>query len=207
MSLIALTYFFFCTQLQVDYHLLGHFLCVNFLHCIALKFILPHFQGTKLSFFINYYVPEHAEQDQIDAKWLRKKLISQRKHQIVGRSLIIMNKSIFETENFIFSVQDWFYFIHEHETCIFTLGFRHLWKYYIWCSFGEMKFDLTLKRSNILYIVTAPEKVVSVSDNFRITFDVKNIPCASSLEMPCWSNYLLSFRHLSERRFLLVVLS
>ena len=28
---------------------------------------------------------------------------------------------------------------------IFTRGYRHSWKYCSWCSFGEIKFDLTLK--------------------------------------------------------------
>ena len=44
--------------------------------------------------------PKHAEQDQIDTKWLRKKLVFWRE----SRSLIIVNKSIKETENLIFSV-------------------------------------------------------------------------------------------------------
>ena len=34
-----------------------------------------------------------------------------------------------------------------------TRGYCHSWKYMytFWCSFGEIKFDLTLKKSNILY--------------------------------------------------------
>ena len=32
------------------------------------------------------------------------------------------------------------------KTCIFTRGYSHSWKYCIWCSFGEIKFDLTLKK-------------------------------------------------------------
>ena len=47
--------------------------------------------------------PKHAEQDQIDAKWLRgKKLVFWRESWRVGRRLIIVNKSIKETENLIF---------------------------------------------------------------------------------------------------------
>ena len=58
---------------QADYHLLLHFLCVDFLPCIALKYIWPHYLGM---FSTQYYAPE-TEQDQIDTKWLGKKLISQ----------------------------------------------------------------------------------------------------------------------------------
>ena len=32
------------------------------------------------------------------------------------------------------------------KTCIFTRGYRHSWKYCFWCPFGEIKFDLTLKK-------------------------------------------------------------
>ena len=31
------------------------------------------------------------------------------------------------------------------KTCISTGDFRHSWKYCIWCSFGEIKFNLTEK--------------------------------------------------------------
>ena len=42
-------------------------------------------------FFTQYYAPEHAEQDKIDAKCLgKKKLISSRKSKR-GRNLIIEN--------------------------------------------------------------------------------------------------------------------
>ena len=34
------------------------------------------------------------------------------------------------------------------KTCIFTRGYRHSWKYCFWCPFGEIKFDLTLKKNN-----------------------------------------------------------
>ena len=52
-----------------------------------------------------YYAPENAEQDQIDVKWLGKKTnfpTCQRR----GRNLIIVNKSIKETENLICLAQD-----------------------------------------------------------------------------------------------------
>ena len=35
---------------------------------------------------------------------------------------------------------------------IFTSGFANREKNYFWCSFGEIKIDLTLKKSNILYM-------------------------------------------------------
>ena len=58
--------------------------------------------------FTQYYAPEHVEQDQTDTKWPGKELISQCKCRRVGRSLIIVNKKITETENliFFFLVQD-----------------------------------------------------------------------------------------------------
>ena len=32
------------------------------------------------------------------------------------------------------------------KTCIFTRGYRYSWKYCFWYPFGEIKFDLTLKK-------------------------------------------------------------
>ena len=66
----------------------------------------------------------------------------------VGRSLIIANKSTKETENliFFFSVRSNFISVMNTKTCIFTRGYRHSWKYCFWCPFGEIKFDLTLKK-------------------------------------------------------------
>ena len=53
-------------------------------------------------FCTQYYVPEHAEQDQIDANRLGQDIFSRRKCQRVGRNLINVDKSIPETENLIF---------------------------------------------------------------------------------------------------------
>ena len=47
---------------------------------------------------------KHAEQDEIDAKWLGKKLAFWRLSWRVGKNIIIANKSIKETENLSFSV-------------------------------------------------------------------------------------------------------
>ena len=51
--------------------------------------------------------PKHTEQDQIDAKWLGKKLVFWRESRRVGRSLIIVNKSIKETENLDILFHSW----------------------------------------------------------------------------------------------------
>ena len=51
-------------------------------------------------FCTQYYANNHAEQDQIDKKWIEKNLVSQRKYLIIGRSLIILNKSIKRTDIF-----------------------------------------------------------------------------------------------------------
>ena len=61
------------------------------------------------------------------------------------RSLIIVNKSIRETENLdFFTVRSNFISFMNTKTCIFTRGYRHSWKYCIWCLFGETKFILYL---------------------------------------------------------------
>ena len=53
----------------------------------------------------NTIPPKLAEKGQIDAKW-QEKLVFWRESRRVGRSLIIVNKGIKETENSIFSVYD-----------------------------------------------------------------------------------------------------
>ena len=51
--------------------------------------------------------PKHTEQDQIDAKWLGKKLVFLRASRRLGRSLIIVNKSIKKKQKiWIFSLSD-----------------------------------------------------------------------------------------------------
>ena len=50
-SLTALTYCFFCTRCQADYHWLRHFVYADVLRFIALNAIWPHFLGTKLCFY------------------------------------------------------------------------------------------------------------------------------------------------------------
>ena len=55
-------------------------------------------------FLPNIMPPKHAEQDQTDEKRLEIKLVFWRESRRVGKSLIIVNKSITETENLIFSV-------------------------------------------------------------------------------------------------------
>ena len=111
----------------------------------------------KTMFFTQYYAPEHTEQDQIDLKWLeKKKLIFPCKCWRVGRILIIANKSMKNRRFDFFSVGWNFNSLMNTKTCIFTSGYRHSWKYNIWCSFGEIKFDLTLKKSNcVLYLIRA----------------------------------------------------
>ena len=66
--------------------------------------------------------PKHTEQDQTDAKWLGKKLVFWRASRRVGRSLIIVNKSIKETENLdFFTVRSNFISLMKTKTCIFSL--------------------------------------------------------------------------------------
>ena len=122
------------------------------LHCF--KIYLASFSRYKTAFSTQCYAPQFTEEDQIDAKWLGKKLISWRKCGRVGRSLTIMNKSIKETEHLIFfSVRSNLISHINTKTCIFSRGYHLSWKYYIWCSFREKKFDLAWKKSNILYLL------------------------------------------------------
>ena len=76
----------------------------------------------------------------------RKKWVFWRESPRVGRSLILANKSIKETENLFFSVRFNFISLMNTKTCIFTRGYRHSWKYCFWCPLDEIKFDLTLKK-------------------------------------------------------------
>ena len=76
---------FFCTRRQADYHWLRDFLCTDFLHFIDLNAILPHFLRKTFILAQYYAPPKHAEQDQIDAKCLGKRLVFWRESQRVGR--------------------------------------------------------------------------------------------------------------------------
>ena len=71
-------------------------------------------------FLSNIMLPKHAEQDQIDEKWLGKKSVFRHESKRVGRRLIIVNKSIKETENLISQCKIEFYFtIATHENTAF----------------------------------------------------------------------------------------
>ena len=51
----------------------------------------------------------------------------------------------------IFSIRLIFISLRNTESCIVTSGFSTREKTAFWCSFGEIKIDPTLKRSNVLY--------------------------------------------------------
>ena len=110
-------------------------------------------------------VGPNVEQDQTDAKWLEKKLVFWRKSQKVCKSLIIVNKSI-KKQNI------WFFWVMNTKTCIFTFGYRHSWKYCVWCSLGEIKFDLTQKNSNILYALKTIINWCIKDANYVVTLSV-----------------------------------
>ena len=85
----------------------------QFLAFYCFKCYLVTNSRCKTTFLPNIMPPKHTEQDQIDAKWLGKKLRESRR---VGRSLIIVNKSIKETENLnFFQCKIEFYFTHGHQ--------------------------------------------------------------------------------------------
>ena len=74
----------------------------RFLAFYCFKCYLALFSRYITPFLPNIMPYKHTEQDQIDTKWLRKKFVFWRESWRVGRSLIIVNKSIKETENLIF---------------------------------------------------------------------------------------------------------
>ena len=112
-------------------------------YCV--KCHLGSFSRCKIAFFTQYYPPsptKHAKQDQIHAKWLEK-FVFWRESRRASRSLIIINKSIKKKQKiWFFQCKIEFYFTHEHQNLYF-----HSWKDCFWCSFGEIKLDLTLKIS------------------------------------------------------------
>ena len=45
---------------------------------------------------------------------------------------------------------------------ILLVANRHWCKYSFWCSFGEIKIDLTPKKSNILYVIVSPLNIGAI---------------------------------------------
>ena len=86
----------------------------RFLVFYCFKCYLASFSWYKIVFLPNIKPPK---QDQIDVKWLG--IVFWRESRRVGKSLIIVNKSIKEKFD-IFSVRS---------TCIFTRGYRYSLKY------------------------------------------------------------------------------
>ena len=77
-----------------------------FLAFSCFELILAHFLGAKLRFHPILYPHKHAQQDQIDAKWLEQSLFSGvRVEEQRSLSLITVNESIKETEKFIIFFQ------------------------------------------------------------------------------------------------------
>ena len=102
----------YCADVTVFLHVtsgglsltVAFFLC-RFLAFYCFKCCLGSFSRYKTVFSPSIIPLKHAEQDQIDAKWLENTF--RRQSRRVGRCLIIVNKSIKEKENLIFfSVQD-----------------------------------------------------------------------------------------------------
>ena len=88
-------------------------------------------------------------------------------------------------------MQDWFFFTHEHQKWYFHSWLRHSWKYSFWCSFGEIKIDLTPKKSNILYIFMSGEATNRIYMCF--TSWVKSKPYSTKITL------LFFLAHLSRR--------
>ena len=156
--ILFIVFFFFC-----------FFFCFLFV-LVNYAMLVMHGLWEKRSQCLPY--KQHAEQDQIDAKWIGKKVSFLTWESKLRQKLNCCKKSIKETENLIFfSVRANFISLMNTKTCIFTRGYRHSWKYCIWCSFGEIKFDLTQKKSNILYLFCYERDfMTSLSDVFFFFF-------------------------------------
>ena len=117
------------------------------------EFHLAPFSRYKTAFLLNIMRPKHVEQDQIDAKLLGKKLVFWRECRRVGRSLIIVNKSIKETNKKIFfQCKIKFYFTNKHQNFYFHSWLPPIvnWKYSFWCPFGKIR-SYTEKKLKIIY--------------------------------------------------------
>ena len=131
--------------------------------------------------------PKHTEQDQIDVKWLGKKLVFWHKSQRVGRSLIIVKKCIKETEIWFFQCKIEFYFTHEHQNLYFHLWLPPRVKILPWCSFSEIKFDLTLKNSiTLCFSFRIIGASLGVSKFFRILRYQPVASMPSTTTKGCW---------------------
>ena len=55
---------------------------------------------------------------------------------------------------------------------VFSSWLFHLWKYYFWCSFGEIKFHLALKKSDILHslLIYSATRSFSLSIQFKCRY-------------------------------------
>ena len=83
---------------------------------------------------------------------VRKEVSFWRESWRVFKNIIIANKSKNEQKIWLFfSVRLNFISLMNTTIDIFTRGYCHSWKYCLWFSFDEIKFDLTPKNSNILY--------------------------------------------------------
>ena len=114
----------FCTWRQAGCHWLQHCFCAYSLRFVALNAIWAHCLCAKLRFHPILLPAKHAEQDQINAKWLEESLFyDERVEEQVEAFKIIVTKSIKETENliFFFSVLDRILFHSWTQKLIFSL--------------------------------------------------------------------------------------
>ena len=109
-------------------------------HCF--KCYLASFPRYKTAFLSNIMPPKHAEQDQIDTKWLENKLVFWRESRRVDWSVIIVIKRNRKFDFFQCKIE--FYCTHEHQNLYFHslllvfIRWNKIWSY-------------TEKKTNILY--------------------------------------------------------
>ena len=166
-SLKAPTQHCYCTRGQAAEVSCRHSVSANFLRFVHQNEINSYFSIAK--YVYNQYFTQLARcKWQISDKQARKKLclclgcwrigikwnIAALKHKRNRKFGYFSVRSIF-----ISSDEHQKQYFHEWLTTkwYFHSRLRHPWKYRFWCSFGEIKIDLTLKNSNILYFLFKSE--------------------------------------------------
>ena len=81
-----------------------HFVCADFLHFIALNAIWAHFLCAKLRFHQYYTHETRSTRPNWRETARKKKFVFWRESRRAGRSLIIINKSLKETENYYYFI-------------------------------------------------------------------------------------------------------
>ena len=123
----------------------------KFLEICLFKHNFELFFSCKLCFQPKTYPVNTLKASKLTQNGYGKSCVSVLKADALELTQLLQFLSKKEIENLTFC-EIVFYFTHEHQKRYFHLWLRHSRKYCFCCSFGEIKIDLTLKKSNILYV-------------------------------------------------------